>query len=395
MTTGPFFPGKRSGSGGQPRRLMLPIAPRANTRIRFTVVTDPTMSAITPDEALALVDRIIREGGNFEGVDIAGPGEPLATPHATFDCLSRLHRFYPALDLGLVTNGLGGARLLADLKESGLGRITLCVNAVTTVTAEKIYAWIRPGTRTVPLARAAAILLNEQSAMATVCGRIGLDFSIAATVYPGFNDAEVEEIALKMAALGAKSMTLCPHRPMPGDMGCLAKPDRDLLDQVARRAARHLPVIESGSGPAPAGSACLGGGPMPEASLPKPGPGRPNVAVTSASGMAIDQHLGQAGRLLIYGPRKDGLVCLLETRPAPAPGGGSERWQVMARIVSDCFALLTAAAGEAPRAVLGSHGVKVLLAGGDIEGTVDALYGGGRKKPGSHARKGPERGKNG
>jgi len=376
----PFSPRKRGRSNGQPRRLTLPIAHRANTRIRFAVVTDLTLTAITPDEAVALVDRIMREEGKVEGVDIAGPGEPLATPHATFECLSRLHRSYPDLDLGLVTNGLGGARLMDDLKESGLGRITLCVNAVTTVTVEKVYAWIRPGTRTVPLARAAVILLNEQAAAAAVCGRIGVDFSIATTVYPGFNDGEVEEIALKMAALGARAMILCPHRPMPGDMGCLAKPDRGLMTRAARQAARHLPVIESGSGPAPAGSPWRGGGPTAEISLPKPGPGRPNVAVTSESGMAIDQHLGQAARLLIYGPREDGLVCLLETRRVPAPGGGSERWQAMARIASDCFALLTSAAGEAPRAVLGSHGVKVVPADGDIEGTVDALYGGGPKK---------------
>ena len=375
------FPAKEQGKArrsDQPRRLPLPVAPCANTRIRFAAVTDRNMIAITPDEAVALVDRLMHEGGIVEGADIAGPGEPLATPHATIECLSRLQREYPALDLGMVTNGLGGARLLDGLKESGLRRITLCVNAVTTVTAEKIYAWIRPGSRTVPLAQAAVTLLNEQATTAAICSKVGLAVRIATTVYPGFNDGEVEEIALKMAGMGAENMTLLPYLPLPGDMGCLVKPNAELMARAAKLAARHLQVVEDRPGSAPTGGRC--GGNMAELSRPKPGPGRPNVAVTSESGMAVDQHLGQATRLLIYGPREDGLVCLLEARSAPAPGGGGERWQAMAHIASDCFALLTAAAGDAPRATLNNHGVKVLITDGDIEGTVDGLYGGGRKK---------------
>ncbi|MHB8808999.1 MAG: NifB/NifX family molybdenum-iron cluster-binding protein [Desulfobulbaceae bacterium] len=381
MTIVPF-PAKERGKdrrNDQRCRLTLPVAPRANTRIRFAAVTDRTMTAITPDEAVALVDRLMDEGGPLEGADIAGPGEPLATPHATIECLSRLQRDYPALDLGMVTNGMGGARLLDGLKESGLRRITLCVNAVTTVTAEKIYAWIRPGSRTVPLAQAAVTLLKEQATTAAICSKVGLAVRIATTVYPGFNDGEVEEIALKMAGMGVENMTLLPYLPLPGDMGCLVKPDAELMARLAKLATRHLQVVEDRPGVAPAGGRCCGRT-MAELSRPKPGPGRPNVAVTSESGMAVDQHLGQATRLLIYGPREDGPICLLEARPAPAPGGGGERWHAMARIASDCFALLTASAGDTPRATLNNHGVKVVIADGDIEGTVDALYQGRKKK---------------
>jgi len=95
--------------------------------------------------------------------------------------------------------------------------------------------------------------------------------------------------------------------------------------------------------------------------------------------MDIDLHLGQASRLLIYGPRADGLVCLLETRPAPSPGTGGSRWQELALILSDCFALLTAAAGDVPRETLNRKGINVLITDGEIEGTVDVLYGGGKK----------------
>ena len=370
------FPAKEQNGdgGGEARRVRLPIAPRAMTRIRFAVVPDRSMTVITPDEAVAQVERLFSQGDRVTAVEIAGPGDPLATPHATIECLARLHRNHPELELGLVTSGLGAAPLVESLAASGMRRLTLCVDAITTVTAEKIYAWIRPGTRTVPLTKAADILVHDQAATAAICARAGVAVRIATTVYPGFNDHEVEEIALKMAELGAEGISLLPYLPLPGDMGSLVKPDAVLMARVAAQAARHLPVLAAPKG---------GGGDWAVitqgATLPKPSPGRPNVAVTSDSGMNIDQHLGQASRLLIYGPREDGLVCLLETRPAPAPGTGGSRWQELALSISDCFALLTAAAGDAPRETLGRAGIKVLITDGEIEGTVDVLYGGGKK----------------
>ncbi|MHB8791281.1 MAG: NifB/NifX family molybdenum-iron cluster-binding protein [Desulfobulbaceae bacterium] len=376
------FPGKddrQNGSTG-PSRLVLPIAVKANARIRFATIADKSKSAISPEDAAVLVDRVLSRGGVIREADIAGPGDPLATPEVTIECLARLHRNHPRLSLGLVTNGLGCALLVPLLASSGLQRLTLCVDAITTVTVTKIYAWIRPGTRTMPLAQAAAVLVNDQAAAVAACVKAQIAVRIATTVYPGYNDDEVEEIALKMAALGAEEMTLLPYLPMPDDMGCLAKPGAELMARAAVAAARHLPVVADPAGSNKgAESGCCGKAIlMPEFSLPEPSVKRPNVAVTSDSGMAIDQHLGQAARLLVYGPREDGLVCLLEARPAPQAGKGDGRWQALAGVVMDCFVLLTAAAGDNPRNVLRRCGLPVLITEGDIEGTVDALYGGGK-----------------
>ena len=104
------------------------------------------------------------------------------------------------------------------------------------------------------------------------------------------------------------------------------------------------------------------------------------MAVVSSGGMDVDLHLGQAKTLLIYGPREDGLTCLLETRQAPPAGSGEDRWDQLAATLHDCFALLAASAGERPRAVLAGHGIRVLLTEDNIEGSVDVLYGGGKKK---------------
>lgn len=374
MTLYPFSPVRPERN--IQRRISLPVSPCANTRIRFAAITDRPVVALTPNEAVGLVERVMRMGDPIVEVDIAGPGEPLATPHATFECLSRVHGRYPSLSLGMITNGLGGARLLNDLRESGLCRIILCVDTVTTVTAAQMYAWIRPGNRTLPLSQAADILVREQGTMASACAETGIAVRIATTVYPGFNDREVEEIALKMSGAGVEEMILQPYQPAPGDLGGVGKPDGVLMAELARQAARHLRVISSTESPRECG--WKSAFPPEGALLPKPVPGRPNVAVTSESGLAIDQHLGEASRLLIYGPREDGLVCLLAIRPAPAPGCG-ERWQTLAETASDCFALLTAAAGETPCTALDRGGLPVMISDGGIEETVDALYGNGRK----------------
>ena len=103
------------------------------------------------------------------------------------------------------------------------------------------------------------------------------------------------------------------------------------------------------------------------------------MAVASATGMDIDLHLGQARQLLIYGPREDGLTCLLETRQAPEAGSGETRWDQLADTLHDCFAVLAASAGQRPREVLASRSIRVLLTEDAIEGVVDTLYGGGKK----------------
>lgn len=113
--------------------------------------------------------------------------------------------------------------------------------------------------------------------------------------------------------------------------------------------------------------------------LPEPTKERPNVAVVSSNGMDIDLHLGEAVRALIYGPREDGLPCLLGSRLLPEAGGGGTRWEALADTLVDCFALLTASTGESPRKVLSRRGITVLITDDNVEGTVDVLYGGGKK----------------
>ncbi|UZP68758.1 radical SAM protein [Desulfovibrio mangrovi] len=361
------------------RIALLPVSPRANTCIRFAGPTRKE-TAIAPEQAVEALGRMLAEGAPLSGVEITGPGDPLATPEITLHALGLIRSAFPDTPLSLTTNGMGAAALAGPLSEAGLKQACLLVNAVDPEIAEHIYAWIRPGTRTLPLPEAARMLVKEQAAAVTALTAAGIRVSIRTTIFPETNDSHVNGIAATMAALGAEDMLLIPYTHDETDSPAMSSPTNELMDIIRSNASRHLPVLlgtEDGTNNGSAVSAPAAGFVAP--TLPKPVAGKPNVALVSSNGMDVDMHLGQATNIMIYGPREDGLPCLLCVRKAPATGGGDTRWIQLAELLEDCFVLLAASAGEKPKDILRRHNLPVLLTEGEIGGTVNVLYGGGKK----------------
>ncbi len=356
--------------------LVLPIAPQAVCGRRFG--SGKAAAAMPPAEAVAWIGELIKGGKTIQGVNLCGPGDALAAPEILFATLDLLRQQHPELSLQVTTAGLGAAALAAALAEQNIAQVNLQVEAVDAAIAEKIYAWIRPGKKTVPLSQATVALLKMQAEAVMALSQAGLTVNIQTTVYPGLNDQHTAAIAEKMAGLGAASMTLLPFEPAAEEEGPAACSPA-LLEQAKQAAAAHLHLIDYGCvclTPPNSGSSFAG------TVLPKPSKERPNVAVVSSSGMEVDLHLGQAVKVLIYGPRSgDELPSLLMVRDAPEAGAGDSRWKALAReCLFDCFALVAAKAGENPQKVLAEQGIKVLLAEDSIEGLVDVLYGGGKKQ---------------
>ena len=363
----------------------LPVAPLAFCRMRYAPETKmhPAMNA---SEVVAEVDRY----PGLTHVELGGPGDPLASLSATLATLAQLSEHRPDLTIGLTTVGLGGAEYAAELAAAGVGSVTLLVEALDAATAERLYAWIRPGKKNIPLQDAVPLLLDEQARAVRALAAAGLAVTIQSTVYPGINAHYMAAIAETMAELGATAMRLVPFLPDPTLANAPPAATREHMEQLARLTSHFLPttsvvmdVADCGCdcGPRCGSGATCGCGAVAsvQTGLPQPTIERPRVAVVSATGMDVDLHLGQARKLLIYGPREDGLACLLETRQAPDPGSGVSRWEHLADVLHDCFALLAVSAGQRPREVLGNRGIRVILTEENIEGTVDLLYGGGKK----------------
>lgn len=363
---------------------VLPLCPKENFRVKFWP-EQQAGRAIPLDGALTWIKENLEQGAHLTTLEIGGPGDPLATPELTLEISSRICSEYPAIIVQIATLGLNGSQYAADLAKAGIKGITLLVDAVDAEIAQKIYAWIRPSTKTVPIKQATEILVTEQSLAVTAFKDAGLTVTIRTTVYPGSNDKHVGAIAKKMSALGVNSMEIVPftHTDENSDNATPCHAKKKLMQELRAQASQHVTnVAIRHKNPAKIGSGCTslaGNCASHDAMLPKPSKDKPNVAVVSSNGMTIDLHLGQAYQALIYGPREDGLPCLLGARPVPEPGGGGSRWEGLAESIKDCFAILTASAGDSPRKILAQHGITVLINEGEIEGTVDVLFGGGKK----------------
>lgn len=368
-------PARSNGSG---RIIHLPVAPQVTARTRFASALPSRIDYMMPHEALDYLERVNEEGSPVAMIAISGPGDPLGVPDTTIKTFELVRARYPRPVLAVRTLGIGAERFAAQLAAAGVEYVEMVVNGVKAETIEKLYAWIRPGQKTLKIGDAAELLIREQKNGVSALKFHNISVSISTTLYPGFNHRQVSRISRIMMELGADSISILPYRPDPGSEVVTDSPDRAALKRAKRAAAEHLelvePLLAEYCAPAPAELQ------SPAASSARPTSTRPNVAVLSSNGVDVDMHLGKASRILIYGPRADGLTCLLGTREAPPPGGGAARWHELAAMLDDCFAVLAAQAGQSPRSILAEHGLTVITSDDQIDGLVDVLYGGSKKK---------------
>ena len=102
---------------------------------------------------------------------------------------------------------------------------------------------------------------------------------------------------------------------------------------------------------------------------------RPYVAVASMEGLLVNQHVGEAAAIWIFG-EKEGKAELVERRPTPAPGGGPERWAELVHRLEDCNTLLASGIGPYPHYALERAGIKVVVMEGLAAEGVEAILNG-------------------
>jgi nitrogen fixation protein NifB len=89
-------------------------------------------------------------------------------------------------------------------------------------------------------------------------------------------------------------------------------------------------------------------------------------------GLFVNQHLGEATGLWIFGMR-DGKNVLIERRSTPPHGGGPERWDAMSLLLNDCNTVLASGIGPRPLAILEQRGFQVLVMDGLAKEGVEAI----------------------
>lgn len=339
--------------------LTLPLGGKSVLRQQATFQAPPPGEVLTlsPDACVAYADELVKNGNTLGMVCIGGPGEPMAQPQAVLSVISRIHAGHPEADMCLVTCGFNLPDSAQALAEAGLSRVAVNVNAVSAKAADLLYLWFRPGTRTLPKADGLAALLSDQDAGLRAAVAAGMEVTVETLVWPELGPdhgvANAAEVAKWAAERGAAAMRLLPAR-FDGD-GQPLEANSAAMAEAEKACAAFLPVK-------PADCCCdeTGAGELTAASGLEAGPSeeRPYVAVATDNGADVNVHLGQAHKLLVYGG-SGGHGRMVEVREAPPKGGGGGRWEKLADLLPDCFALLVADAGENPRQILAGRGITV------------------------------------
>ena len=380
-------------------RVHLPVAPRCNIQCKFCnrqfdCVNESrpgvTSAVLSPAQAMVYLEEVLRQKPDIRVVGIAGPGDPFANAAQTLETCRRVRARYPEMMLCLATNGLSLSPYLDELAALKVSHVTVTVNAVDPEIGARIYAWMRIGKRVVRGEEGAEILLNRQLEAIQGLKQRGLIVKINSIIIPGINDTHIAAVAQRMSGLGVDLFNCMPYYPNAGsEFEYLQEPDAAMVHAVRQAAGRHVRQMRHCTRCRSDAVGLLGEAPSEvlmatlkncqHLAVLEPGAQkvshRPYVAVASLEGVLVNQHLGEARQVLIYG-EKDGRIGLIEARPTPEPGSGMVRWKALAAALSDCRAILVSGVGQNPQKVLNDSGMEVITCEGVIEEAVRALFAG-------------------
>ena len=373
-------------------RIHLPVAPKCNMQCNycnrdFECVNEsrPGVSSaiLLPWQAADYLDDVLDRIKNIAVVGIAGPGDPFANPVETMETLRLVRERHPEMMLCVATNGLAMADYVDDLAGLKVSHVTVTINAVDPAVGEKIYAWARLKSKVYRGADAAQVILENQKEAIRRLKAKDMTVKINTVIIPGINDDHVVEIAKEMAAMKADIFNAIPMYHVAGtpfaDIAPLA---HEKVENLRKAAGSFLPQMAHCSWCRADAAGMIGEKQNDEimdllrkASQPHRSPERPYVAVASMEGIFVNQHLGEAAGLWIFGMH-DGKAVLIDRRPAPPSGGGVERWKAMALLLHDCNTVLASGIGPYPLIILERSGIHVVVMEGLAKEGVEATLSG-------------------
>jgi nitrogen fixation protein NifB len=386
----PCFNAKMRGKYG---RVHLPVAPRCNIQCnycdrKYDCVNESrpgvTSAVLTPHQAMAYLEYVFEEVKNISVVGIAGPGDPFANPDETMETLRLTRKRYPEMILCLATNGLGIGPYIDELAELNVSHVTITLNAIDPEIGSQLYAFVRHGKKVLGPRAGFDVLLEKQLEAIIRLKEKNVTTKVNTIIVPGINEAHIETVAEKMADLRVDILNCIPFYPNAGaKFANLEEPSREFVTAIRKKAARHIPQMyhckrcrADAVGILGQENGCAVNEKLQEcAQLPEIlGETRPYVAVASLEGVLVNQKLGKAEELLIYGRRDGGEIYFVEARKTPEPGGGMQRWEDLGELLSDCRALMVAGIGDNPRRVLSKKKIDILELDGMIEEAAEAVF---------------------
>lgn len=372
-------------------RIHLPVAPKCNVQCNFCnrkydCVNESrpgvTSGILSPNQALYYLTEMYKRDNRLSVVGIAGPGDTFANPEESLETMSLVRNVFPEMLLCVSTNGLAAPKYIDELAEIGISHLTVTVNAVDPEIGAKIYAWVRDDKKIYRGTDGIELLIQRQFETIQRCHEKGIIVKINSIIIPGINDEHIVDIAKSVSELGANLFNCIPMLPVTGTPFENVSPaDKELIHSIRNSSKQYMPQMLHCTRCRADASGCLGDK-TPQSSIKllqtiaagslNPLDNRPFIAVASHEGLLVNEHLGQARHLWIYG-HDGGKYNLIETRQTP-PGGGDIRWLQLSGILRDCKAVLVSAAGQKPVEVLTKTGVKVIIVEAMIEQVLNSIH---------------------
>ncbi len=378
-------------------RVHLPVAPRCNIQCKFCnrkfdCVNESrpgvTSGVLSPHQAMSYLNEVFEYKKNISVVGIAGPGDPFANPKETLETLRMVRERYPDMLLCIASNGLNIGPYLDEIAELKVSHVTITVNAVDPDIGTRIYSWIRYGKRVLRAEQGVKILLEKQTEAIRGLKDRGITVKINSIIIPGINDEHIETIAGKLSEMKVDILNCVPYYPNDGAaFEDIPEPSKEMIAGIRKKAGKYIQQMHHCTRCRADAVGLLDEVPNTElmsllqeceamSDIPPVGrydADRPNIAVASMEGLLINQHLGEAFQLFIYG-RRNGEAELIETRQTPEPGTGMARWETLSETIADCGMLLVSGIGESPRQVLAGKGIEIIVAEGMITEAVNSVF---------------------
>jgi nitrogen fixation protein NifB len=372
-------------------RAHLPVAPGCNVQCnycnrKFDCVNEsrPGVSSVilSPAQAVDYLGVLIKLHSNIAVAGIAGPGDPFANAQETMETIRLVRKNFPEMILCLSTNGLEISKYIAELYENEVSHITITINALDPIILAEIFSWVRFNKKVYRGVQAGALIIDRQLEAVELLKKKGFTVKINSIILPGINDKHIPMVAEETAKLGADTFNCIPvYRNKDTVFEDIEVPTAEIIKNIQDEVSKYIKPMKH-CARCRADSAGMLGQDIPERidmlnlAARKPlfaTENRPFVAVASEEGIFVNQHLGEAEELNIYG-LIDNEYRHVEKRATPKPGSGDWRWIDLSKKISDCSVVLVNGAGQNPTNILKSLGVKVIQMEGLIEEGLDWVY---------------------
>jgi nitrogen fixation protein NifB len=387
----PVHPCFNAGAKHTHARVHLPVAPRCNIQCnycnrKYDCVNESrpgvTSAVLAPFQAVEYLKELHFHVSNISVIGIAGPGDPFANPEETLDTIRLIKKQFPDKIFCLSTNGLNLKPYIDELYELGVSHVTLTINAIDPAISAGIYSWVRYKKKIYRGLEGAKLLLEKQLEAISLLKAKGITVKINTIILPGINEDHIQEVARKVASLGADVINCIPVVQNPDTVfETMEEPSAKVVARTRFQAEEFLPVMSHCSR-CRADAAGILGKDFQGASdmlreyasmLPATAIDKPYVAAASYEGLLVNQHLGEARSLHIFENTEKGFRWM-EERETPPAGTGDYRWVELAKVIGDCKALLVGGIGPTPLEIIGQKGIKVIQMTGMIEDGLEAVY---------------------